>query len=436
MIAHNFNHCRWWIIEDALRDRKGHWAEYLQTFKRGLSAEGDQVSFFASKECVSEVAAAFEAKAILPKSIWARMSDGAPKWRRLLRIPSHGLATYRAVTRLFDACSARNTPCSTLPPDRALPDFIFVPTVLVHHLIGWIPLIKSKLRNKSSSVLLFFPNAPVYLGEDGKPHLSSEPTAKLFRLCIRFLAKEVARGKVILGAETWPMAKALSEVTGVPFVYLPHPVEVSDEVLASADRASMSPTEERPILFGCYGVARHEKGSDTLQSAIRVILEQKPSLPVSFAFQWIENFRDEHGRLIELDPWLKGHPKVRVIDRYFEDGEYEQQLTETDVAILPYRRAYSLRVSRVVIEAMCFGMPVIATAGTTLHQQAEEFGVTQDCSEDDCSSLVQAIMASVERFESFSSKAKRQASVARNHFSVREFRRRLITACRGEDQGA
>ena len=88
---------RWWIVEDALRDRKGHWVEYLQTFQRGLSAEGDQVRFFASKECVPDVAQAFNANPILPKSIWARMSDGAPKWRRLVRIPAHGLATYRAV---------------------------------------------------------------------------------------------------------------------------------------------------------------------------------------------------------------------------------------------------------------------------------------------------------------------------------------------------
>ena len=112
---------RWWVVEDALRDRTGHWFEYLQSFQRGLAAEGDQVRFFASKECEAEVARALGAEVVLPKSIWARMSDGVPKWLRLLRIPAHGLATYRAVSKLLSACSASPAAGSMLPPDRTLP---------------------------------------------------------------------------------------------------------------------------------------------------------------------------------------------------------------------------------------------------------------------------------------------------------------------------
>jgi len=72
---------RWWIVEDALRDRKGHWVEYLQTCQRGLMAEGDEVRFFVSEECSRDVPALFDAEPMLPRSIWARISDGASKWR-------------------------------------------------------------------------------------------------------------------------------------------------------------------------------------------------------------------------------------------------------------------------------------------------------------------------------------------------------------------
>jgi hypothetical protein len=41
---------KWWIFEDALRDRRGHWSEYLQTFRRGLEAESDEVRIFADRE--------------------------------------------------------------------------------------------------------------------------------------------------------------------------------------------------------------------------------------------------------------------------------------------------------------------------------------------------------------------------------------------------
>jgi len=34
---------RWLIVEDALRDRKGHWLEYVSTFVRELRALGDEV---------------------------------------------------------------------------------------------------------------------------------------------------------------------------------------------------------------------------------------------------------------------------------------------------------------------------------------------------------------------------------------------------------
>jgi hypothetical protein len=246
-----------------LRDRKGHWAEYLQTLQRGLAAEGDQVHFFASEECSPHVAALFDAEATLPRSIWARMSDGASKLRRLLRIPAHGLATYRAISKLLADCPAPHAlgfsptrrsdePEGTLPAGRALPDLLFVPTVLVHHLVGWIPLIKWKLRKLPCRVLLFFPNAPVDLREDGTAHLLPEPTAKLFRVCIRSLAKEVASGRVILGAETLPMVKALSEVTGVPFTYLPH-VVTPVHALAPSIEVESTATEAEPLIFGAYG---------------------------------------------------------------------------------------------------------------------------------------------------------------------------------------
>jgi hypothetical protein len=34
---------KWLIVEDALRDRKGHWLEYVSTFVRGLKELGDEV---------------------------------------------------------------------------------------------------------------------------------------------------------------------------------------------------------------------------------------------------------------------------------------------------------------------------------------------------------------------------------------------------------
>ncbi len=459
---------RWWIFEDALRDRKGHWSEYLQTFRRGLESEGDEVRIFADRECEPALTETLGAEPVLPKSIWARMSDGAPKWRRLLRIPAHGFATYRAISKLLAGCSALQAPSSSLPAGRAMPDLIFVPTVLVHHLAGWVPLIKWKLRDFRGRILLFFPNAPVYLDQDGNARIPSDPTAKLFLFCIRALRNEVAGGRVVLGAETESMSKALTEATGVRVTYLPHPVELSpkfslakrDSVARLGDPSPQTPvsvdrqgdlstasppvsvdrqgdlstaspsvpaTSADPIVFGCYGAARHEKGSDVLQRAIALLLKNGSDLPARFVFQWMEDFADEGGQVVRLDPEVAAHPKVQVIREHFSEGGYEKQLAATDVMLLPYRSPYRLRVSRVVIEGMILGIPLVVTRGTTLWDQASRYGCAKACDEDSAESVAEAILALFDEYEEASRRAKDCRAEALRHFSVAEFRRRLVS---------
>jgi glycosyltransferase involved in cell wall biosynthesis len=183
---------------------------------------------------------------------------------------------------------------------------------------------------------------------------------------------------------------------------------------------------KNPIVFGCYGAARWEKGTDILQAAIRRVFEENPEIPAKFVFQWIDDFNDEHGRRVVLDTLLSEHPRVEVIGRYFEGNEYERRLAVTDVMVLPYRKPYQLRVSRVVIEAMLSGMPVIATRGTTLFEQAEEYGVVVGCEEGNAESLAEAMMEVVERFEMLRLNAQERASVAAGFFSVKYFRELLI----------
>jgi glycosyltransferase involved in cell wall biosynthesis len=409
---------KWWIFEDALRDRRGHWSEYLQTFRRGLEAESDEVRIFADRECEPVLAKTLSAEPVLPESIWARMSDGAPKWRRLLRIPAHGVATYRAVSRLVTRHSS--------PVTSELPDLIFVPTVLVHHLAGWVPLIKVKLRAFHGRILLFFPNAPVALGDDGAGKALSDPSAKLFVQLIRALREEAAVGKVVLGAETESMTKALSEATGVRFTYLPHPVELSVKNLP-ATRVPLPVTSDNPIVFGCYGAARHEKGSDILQRAIASVLTDRPDLPARFVFQWMDDFTDENGKPLRLNQELQSHPKVKVIREHFREGGYDAQLAATDVMLLPYRSPYRLRVSRVVIEGMVLGMPLIVTRGTTLWDQASRYGCAKACDEDSAESVAEAILALLDEYDETSRRAKDCRIEALRHFSVAEFRNRLLS---------
>jgi glycosyltransferase involved in cell wall biosynthesis len=755
---------RWLIVEDALRDRKGHWLEYVSTFVRELRALGDEVIVLCDREAQGFVMEQTGARPVLPESIWHRMGDGAGALQRYLRVPGHAIATFfamRKVLRGFNhektrkdtkgekrgagsrglgekedlttdntdghgfqktqqgdaqgACAgasepdlltskladasvsesptrdASATPCfgprrSTLDarhtsardcenlsltrsasgPASALdagrwtldsgeaPDWIFVPTVLVHHLLGWWMLLRAGSVPGDSRVLLFFPNLPIRLDGVGQPHWTGGPTTKLMAWLFENLRGEVENGKVVLGVETHAMRRALERLIRMPVVYLPHPVpakpgqgeargegresrggagfsavsqkcgdflttdytdehgyqnsqqgcawasqagvsesdslasELADSpVSESLTRSASGPalaakqpkadggqlrTDEKsgelvhkssggegsgstrpegeiscagakpelpvceqgrggghdlttkhtklherdeagqrlegqagaafsnpftselardsentspircadsppvaldarpstldaeasasPIVFGCYGAARWEKGSDIFQEAIQLILKNEvasggcrvtntrnqsvagakaldagrstlDSIPTAagrslrFAIQWVEDFRDRDGNLISIDPWLREHPQVEVIGRYFEGDEYERRLAATDVMVLPYRSPYRLRVSRVVIEAMLNGMPVIATRGTTLFEQAEEYGVVVGCEEGDAESLAEAMLEVAARFEMLRADAKEKVNAAAESFSVEYFRELL-----------
>jgi len=417
---------KWMIVEDALRDRRGHWYEYVSTFRRGLVELGDELEILVSRECTPEVAKVLRARPVLPASIWAKMSDGAGALRRYARVPGHGCATFFALRRVFSFQS------SVFSQDaaRSVPDVIFVPTVLVHHLLGWWALLKTGSVPKSSRVLLFFPNAPVRLTEEGRGVMNADPTGRLFKWCIRRLAREVRDGRVVLGAETQAMQRALTQATGVEFTYLPHPVDVPPSRKKEEDRASVNRLfggsvdrgSGKPIVFGCYGAARWEKGADVLQAAIRQVLQEDPDIPAKFVFQWLEDFDNERGERVTLDPWVRDHPKVEVIRRYFEEGEYARRLAETDVMVLPYRAPYRLRVSRVVIEAMVAGCAVIATRGTTLFDQGEQYGVVLGCEEGSADSLVRSIVELTEGRGEPREEAMRKSKTVAQSFSVGHFR--------------
>ena len=394
---------RWLIVEDALRDRKGHWFEYLGTFARELHALGDDVTILADRAAEPFLREQLRVQPVLPASIWHRMGDGAGALSRYLRVPVHAWQTYRALKKYL----LQNRPF----------DVIFVPTVMVHHLLGWTWLIKRVLKGAPGKVVLFFPNTPIFLDENkNEPAWQPAPTAKLFCRLIRSLRKEVKRGRVILGAETQPMRAALMHLTGVPFTYFPHPVA---PLIAPTGARSELP-EPSPIIMGSYGSARHEKGSEVLVTAVEEYCRRHPTARVQFVLQSADGDSKLWAR-------LENHPKICLIPDYFPDGEYVRQLGATDVLLLPYRRSsYALRVSRVVIEAMVQGLPVVTTRQTTLEDQSKKFGAAVLCVDGKAETLVQAIHEMVQNFPAMKELAARQKTVAREHFSVAEFRRILV----------
>jgi glycosyltransferase involved in cell wall biosynthesis len=394
----------WLIVEDALKDRKGHWFEYVRSFRNGLRQLGDRVTILASQEAEVFIQTELEARPVLPESIWHQMGDGAGAFRRYLRVPAHAFKTWRSVRKVLRA--------------GADYDVIFVPTMSVHHLLAWVWLIKGTLHKRKVRVLLYFVSTPVRVRSNGTPEWVKAPTTRLLAALLAGLRSEIEAGKVVIGVETEPLQLTLSQLAGVPVRYLPQPVEPLAENLAAT---------ESDLLFACYGAARHEKGSDVLQLAIAKYLQTHPQPRVKFAIQWIDDFHDESGRLVTKSPVLVNHDRVEYITHYFRDGEYAQRLAQTSVILLPYRlSSYRLRGSRVVLEALVNGIPVVATRGTSLAQQAEEFGAVELCQDEQAENLAAAIETAEHGYEALVMRARARMEKARERFSVRCFRNLLL----------
>src|SRR6516162_122331 len=138
---------RWLIVEDALRDRTGHWLEWVSTFYRGFRRLGDEVTVLADAAIEPDIRDWLSAHPILPASIWHRMSDGSGSFTRYSRLFAHAWQTTRVMQRYLEA-----------NPNF---DAVFVPTMALHHLLAWVWLIKRKLHRQRIRILLFFLGAPL-----------------------------------------------------------------------------------------------------------------------------------------------------------------------------------------------------------------------------------------------------------------------------------
>jgi len=399
---------KWLIVEDSLESRRGHWFEYIEGFCRKLPLLGDDVTLLVSKKAEDFIINSLNANPILPDSAYLKMTDSSSALRRYLRIPLHAWKTFLVVSSFLKKSS--------------IPDVIFVPTLILHHLLGWSLILKFNLIPNNTRVLLFFPSLPVRIQEH-KICLDGSPSSRIMKAIFWGLRKKVAVGNLIIGVETLEMKKAAEEVFRIPFTYFPHPVEPFSDF-----NEKYSKIKNTSITMACYGPARSEKGSDVLVSAIEMYLLKYPNTENIFVIQWINNFLDPYGKNITIPLPLRNNKNVEFIDRYFKDREYIKKLQSTDILLLPYRSSsYSLRLSRVLIEAMVNGIPLVVTDGTTLESQSSEYGASVTCEDENAESLMKSIELIVENYIDITRKAKKMKILACSHFSVNHFREIILS---------
>jgi glycosyltransferase involved in cell wall biosynthesis len=391
----------WLIIEDALKDRYGHWLEFIQTFKEGLAELGDNLEIIGPRNCDASLVSELAVEPILPDSLWGK-SKGSSRIGKAASMLVWLTASFVAVSRRL----------ARLPAEV----IVFVPTVGIPHLILWWALLFSRRVPAQAKLLLYFMATPVRISALGKP----EPWGvwgKVFFRILGSLAGISRSERLVLATETEALSRALSELSGARFVTLPQPVRP-----IASGKKSISGT----VLVGSYGPARHEKGSDLMIVAIEKFLGKTDCPDIIFAVQWTEDFDSGDGTRATISERLRADRRFVCIDHLFASGEYADWLERTSLMLLPYRNDYALRGSRVVLEAVTHGIPVLVSRGTTLEEHMSAFGAGLSCDVSSPDDIVTALETAIARIDEFAKAAAARQSGAREHFSVARLRQVLL----------
>jgi glycosyltransferase involved in cell wall biosynthesis len=389
----------WLMVEDALRGDAGHWRDYVRVFRDGLVAAGDTCTVLCARGADAGVVREFEARPVLPDFAWETRRRGL--LTRLTEGARHVAETGRAV---LDACRERR------------PDVIYVPTVKPVHIATW-GLMMDRVVPEGTRVVLLFMNGQAVVTERGaEPTVPDTRATRMVRTLLARLERPVREGRLLLVSDTPALAREYAEWSGLPFTYVPQPVAVP--VRERAERVG------GPVVFGAFGDGRHEKGTDVLQEAMRRSV--RGGAGHRFLVQWVTPFPDPAGVTHAPDAALEAGG-VEFVRKLVGPDEYEVLLARTDVLVLPYRRtSYARRGSRVVIEAVVNGIPVVATRGTSLADVAREHGAGVEFVEDDADSLAAAMDEAARRLPELRARATERMPGARAHFSVAEFQRRVL----------
>lgn len=224
----------------------------------------------------------------------------------------------------------------------------------------------------------YFPNMPPY-------HMNI-PSAALQALGLETMEsfRSLGHVRLCLATEDPQQSVAYSSFLGCATGVLPVPVNWKLPLARKRRR--------EPIKIYLPGAARLEKGFDWLPSVFESFHEYLKDEKIAFYFQTHFHEGASHPYLETVRDALKERKGVYPIAQALTREAYQQQLNESDIVILPYRKdRYTGRGSGVVIEALCAGKPVVVPAHTFLSEKAAGYGHARSYEGDSCENFIRAL---------------------------------------------
>jgi glycosyltransferase involved in cell wall biosynthesis len=360
------------ITEEALQGGAGHWPSYIGDIAAGLRSLGDEVDVAVHRDATEKVLARVGGIPWFSRNCWVdTKSQGALGGIR------HNLVFCKELASWLKQHDPYDWVCAF--------------TMRLQHMLAFSFLARSPfIHKKTRFFLLFVQGFGRYNGYGSPTEFPNTLSTKLARFCFWLMTGSVRSGRVVLAAETKGMQDELQRFTGLPVQLAPHPVEfqLSREPSTIVPRLST-----QPLTITCPGFARHEKGTDLFQEAIRILLARPDADRFRFILQWPEPFAMPDGTMLGPNPLLIADQRLEFLNQNLNSDEYAALLARTDLILLPYRRSsYHHRVSRVAIEAAGRGIPMIYTKGTWSEEVAELAGCGVDIADESAEEVANSIL--------------------------------------------
>jgi hypothetical protein len=388
------------ISEEALQTGDGHWPNYIGCIAEGMRVAGDEVEVLVHRQATQELAEQLRATPYLTKNCWVD-----PTSHGVIGGIRHNFLFHRDLSAWL---------CSHAPYD-----WVCALTMRLQHLLAFALLSRNRsVPSHTRFLLLFVQGFGQYAGHGNATTFQKSPSMRLARWCFRLMEPAVRKGTVVLAAETRGMQDELQRFTGLPVVLFPHPVTAPSNLVRAETQIERD--IGAPITITCPGFARHEKGNDLLQEAIRILMEDQSADPLHFVMQWPETFKMPDGVELGPDRVLMAHPRISFLNQSLDAVAYEALLARTDVVILPYRcESYHNRLSRVAVEAASRGIPLIYTQGTWTGEVADLVGDGVMIRDESASAVVSALRTALTRLSQLKKNAVNGADrVVRFHSSA------------------
>jgi glycosyltransferase involved in cell wall biosynthesis len=391
------------IVEEALKNRNGHWYEYNRAIVVEARRRNIHTTILTHQTIEEDLRLELAAQPYFPVTSWDHVYYHPSEWRRYIGILRHNFRVARWMRRHF----ASNAPY----------DVVLVPTVVLYHWLAWRWLaFRGCGRHFHKLVLTTRNNAGEY--DPATRGYRYGSSARVLRRVVASFRSLVAAGRVELASDSSRLAAQYGDLCGVPFTTYPHPRPTDH--LSLPNRRIREP--QRPLVFSALGPPRYEKGSDLILEAIRLLREKRPDLPVHFVLQWNMQVHHPAGKEYSPSAELQADPGVVFIRGDLSSAEYQQQLEASDALLVPYRRSqYYARLSGVAIEAFQSGVACICISDTWVADALQSIGSGIAIQEESAVALVRAMIEFAERRDELQSRAIERIPIARKAHSPATF---------------